>query len=93
MRSPGTKPSTSLRVRSGASGTYGKATVTAFVSSHHNWASLLQDGSDAPLLQHLGYTQLLDNPDSWEGWHWGSMHLGWYWRFGQSDCFDMLARL
>ena len=40
----------------------------------------------------LGYTQLLDNPDSWEGWHWGSMHTwGWYWRFGQCDDFDMLA--
>ena len=32
-----------------------------------------------------------DNPDSWEGWHWGATHAwGYYWKLGISDNFDML---
>ena len=32
-----------------------------------------------------------DNPDSWEGWHWGATHAwGYYWKLGVSDNFDML---
>jgi trimethylamine-N-oxide reductase (cytochrome c) len=39
----------------------------------------------------LGYTTLEDNPDSWEGWHWGAMHTwGYYWRLGITDNFDLL---
>ena len=39
----------------------------------------------------LGYTQLCDNPDSWEGWHWGAVHAwGYYWRLGVSDVYDVL---
>jgi anaerobic selenocysteine-containing dehydrogenase len=74
-------------------GTYGKAAITAYVSSHHNYGLLYYKMGPMPRFYNiLGYTQLLDNPDSWEGWHWGSMHTwGWYWRFGQCDCFDMLA--
>ncbi len=73
--------------------TYGPAAITAFVSSHHNYGLLYYKMGPMPRFYNiLGYTQLLDNPDSWEGWHWGSMHTwGWYWRFGQCDCFDMLA--
>jgi anaerobic selenocysteine-containing dehydrogenase len=76
-------------------GTYGKAAITAFVSSHHNYGLLYYKMGPMPRFYNiLGYTQLLDNPDSWEGWHWGSMHTwGWYWRFGQCDCFDMLAEV
>jgi len=74
-------------------GTYGKAAVTAYVSSHHNYGLLSYKMGPMPRFYNiLGYTQLLDNPDSWEGWHWGSMHTwGWHWRFGQSDCNDMLT--
>ena len=33
----------------------------------------------------------MDNPDSWEGWHWGATHAwGYYWKLGVSDNFDML---
>ena len=72
---------------------YGPAAVTAFVSSHHNYGLLYYKMGPMPrFFNILGYTQLLDNPDSWEGWHWGSMHTwGWYWRFGQCDNFDMLS--
>ena len=39
----------------------------------------------------LGYTTLVENPDSWEGWHWGAIHTwGYYWRLGICDNYDML---
>ena len=33
----------------------------------------------------------MDNPESWEGWHWGATHAwGYYWKLGVTDNFDML---
>jgi trimethylamine-N-oxide reductase (cytochrome c) len=71
---------------------YGPAAITAFPSSHHNWGLLYYKMGPQPRFYNiLGYTQLLDNPDSWEGWHWGAVHAwGWYWRLGHCDNFDML---
>jgi len=42
------------------------------------------------LLQQLGFTFLMDNPDSWEGWLWGAAAAwGYYWKLGRHDNFDM----
>ena len=73
--------------------THGPAAITAFPSSHHNWGLLFYKMGPQPRFYNiLGYTQLLDNPDSWEGWHWGTPHAwGWWWRLGHCDNFDMLA--
>ena len=39
----------------------------------------------------LNYTPVLDNPDSWEGWHWGATHTyGFHWRLGMPPQFDLL---
>ena len=39
----------------------------------------------------LNYTPILDNPDSWEGWHWGATHTyGFHWRLGMPPQFDLL---
>ena len=33
----------------------------------------------------------MDNPDSWEGWHWGATHsYGFMWRLGLPEPYDML---
>ena len=41
--------------------------------------------------QQLGYTMMFDNPDSWEGWHWGATHTwGYWWRLGNLEQFDLL---
>ncbi len=33
----------------------------------------------------------MDNPDSWEGWHWGATHAyGFYWRLGMPEPYDLL---
>jgi molybdopterin guanine dinucleotide-containing S/N-oxide reductase-like protein len=39
----------------------------------------------------LEYTPVLDNPDSWEGWHWGAAHAwGFFWRLGVPEQYDLL---
>ncbi len=39
----------------------------------------------------IGYTQIFDNPDSWEGFHWGAPHVyGYSWRLGCPEPYDML---
>jgi molybdopterin guanine dinucleotide-containing S/N-oxide reductase-like protein len=72
--------------------TYGPAAITAMTSSHHNWGLLhYKMGPFGRFFNMLGYTQLFDNPDSWEGWHWGAIHTwGYFWRLGVIDNYDML---
>ena len=39
----------------------------------------------------LEYTPIMDNPDSWEGWHWGAPHTwGFFWRLGIPEQYDLL---
>lgn len=72
--------------------TYGAAAITAMTSSHHNWGLLhYKMGPFGRFWNMLGYTTLWDNPDSWEGWHWGAIHAwGYYWKLGFSDNYDLL---
>jgi molybdopterin guanine dinucleotide-containing S/N-oxide reductase-like protein len=72
--------------------TYGPAAITAMSSSHHNWGMLFYKMGPYPRFYNLlGYTELLDNPDSWEGWQWGAVHTwGYYWKLGHCDNFDIL---
>ena len=72
--------------------TYGKEAITAITSSHHSWGLC---GYKISLFKRffsmLGYTRVMDNPDSWEGFHWGTPHTyGYYWRLGGPEPFDML---
>ena len=59
--------------------TYGKETVTAITSSHHSWGLV---GYKISLFNRffnmMGYTRIMDNPDSWEGFHWGTPHTYGY---------------
>jgi molybdopterin guanine dinucleotide-containing S/N-oxide reductase-like protein len=71
---------------------YGPAAITACTSSHHNWGLLYyKQGPMARFFRTLGYTELWDNPDSWEGWHWGAVHAyGNYQQLGTARKGDML---
>jgi trimethylamine-N-oxide reductase (cytochrome c) len=56
--------------------TYGKEAVTACTGSHHTWGLLgYKLSAFKRFFNLLGYTQVLDNPDSWEGFHWGAAHV------------------
>jgi len=72
--------------------TYGPAAITAMRSSHHNWGLLsYKMGPFSRFFEMLGYTFMFDNPDSWEGWHWGAIHTwGFYWRLGFTEQYDLL---
>jgi molybdopterin guanine dinucleotide-containing S/N-oxide reductase-like protein len=72
--------------------TYGPAAITASTSSHHNWGMLYyKQGPMARFFRTLGYTELWDNPDSWEGWHWGAVHaFGHFRSLGMAPTFDLL---
>ncbi len=62
--------------------TYGPEAVMSRASSHHNWGNLgYRTSTWARFFNLIGFTDILDNPDSWEGWHWGATHTyGFFWR-------------
>ena len=73
--------------------TYGGHTITGITSSHHNWVIVgYKMGPFHRFMNMVHATPILDNPDSWEGWHWGATHnYGFFWRLGMPEPFDMLG--
>ncbi|NWG02637.1 MAG: molybdopterin-dependent oxidoreductase [Syntrophaceae bacterium] len=71
---------------------YGPAAITAMTSSHHCWGNIgYKRSAFGRFFNFLGFTDVFDNPDSWEGWHWGSIHAyGYYWRLGCPEQYDLL---
>jgi len=72
--------------------TYGPSAISGMTSSHHNWGIVgYKMGPFTRFFNMIGYTPVLDNPDSWEGWHWGATHTyGFYWRLGMPEQYDLL---
>ncbi len=73
--------------------TYGGSAISGITSSHHNWGIVgYKMGPFARFLNMVEGTPVLDNPDSWEGWHWGATHTyGFQWRLGMPEPYDMLG--
>ena len=73
-------------------GAYGPAAITSSHSSHHNWGNIgYRSNTWARFFNTIGFTNVLDNPDSWEGWHWGATHnFGFYWKLGVPEQYDLL---
>ena len=71
---------------------YGGAAITGLTSSHHNWGIVgYKMGPFLRFMDMLEYTPVFDNPDSWEGWHWGATHAwGYFWRLGMPEQYDLL---
>ncbi len=71
---------------------YGPEAITALTSSHHNWGLVgYKLGSFMRFFNTLGFTSVFDNPDSWEGWHWGATHAyGFWWRLGMPESYDLI---
>lgn len=71
---------------------YGPEAITSRASSHHNWGNIgYRTNTWARFFNTIGFTDIFDNPDSWEGWHWGATHVyGFYWRLGLVEPYDML---
>jgi molybdopterin guanine dinucleotide-containing S/N-oxide reductase-like protein len=73
--------------------TYGGSAISGITSSHHNWGIVgYKMGPFARFMNMMEFTPVLDNPDSWEGWHWGASHTyGFFWRLGMPEPYDMLS--
>jgi trimethylamine-N-oxide reductase (cytochrome c) len=71
---------------------YGPEAIMSRCSSHHNWGNIgYRTNTWARFFNTIGFTDILDNPDSWEGWYWGASHaLGFYWRLGLPEQYDLL---
>jgi trimethylamine-N-oxide reductase (cytochrome c) len=71
---------------------YGPEAIMSRCSSHHNWGNVgYRIGVWSRFFSLIGFTDIFDNPDSWEGWHWGATHAwGFYWRLGMSEQYDLL---
>jgi len=72
--------------------TYGPEAVTAMTSSHHSAGIVgYKLGPFMRFFNLIGFTSVFDNPDSWEGFHWGAIHTwGFYWRLGCPEQYDLL---
>ncbi len=72
---------------------YGPEAITAISGSHHNWGLVgYKFGPFSRFFNTLGFTAIFDNPDSWEGFHWGAIHTwGFFWRLGAPEQYDLLA--
>jgi len=71
---------------------HGPSAIAAMTSSHHNWGMVgYKMSAFTRFFNLIGHTPVLDNPDSWEGWHWGATHsYGFYWRLGMPEPYDLL---
>ena len=71
---------------------HGPSAISGMTSSHHNWGIVgYKMGPFGRFFNKVGYTPVFDNPDSWEGWHWGATHTyGFYWRLGMPEQYDLL---
>ncbi len=71
---------------------YGPAAIMSRPSSHHMWGLLgYRFSAWARFFATIGFTNIWDNPDSWEGWVWGATHAyGFYWKLGLTECYDAM---
>ncbi len=72
--------------------TYGPEAIMSTTSSHHEVGNLgYKFKTWGRFFNLLGFTDVFDNPDSWEGWHWGAVHtFGFYWSLGVPEQSDLL---
>ncbi len=70
----------------------GPAAICAEPSSHHMWGNVgYRHSTFFRFMNMMGFTYADHNPDSWEGWHWGGMHMwGFSWRLGNPEQYDLL---
>jgi len=54
----------------------GPAAILSTPGSHHMWGNIgYRHSTYFRFMNLLGFTYGEHNPDSWEGWHWGAMHM------------------
>jgi trimethylamine-N-oxide reductase (cytochrome c) len=68
---------------------YGPGAILNSTGSHHLWGVLGYYLSlRLRFFNHVGWTPVVHNPDSWEGWYWGAMHhWGYSMRLGAPESY------
>jgi molybdopterin guanine dinucleotide-containing S/N-oxide reductase-like protein len=71
---------------------YGNSAILTIASGHGSHGFLNSHGNIQRVLNFWGgYTPMIRNPDSWEGWYWGGEHVwGFDMAMGTPDQVDML---
>jgi len=71
---------------------YGPGAMVAEESSHHLWGNIgYRFSALLRFINTVGMARAEHNPDSWEGFHWGSMHMwGMSNRLGIVEQYDLL---
>jgi molybdopterin guanine dinucleotide-containing S/N-oxide reductase-like protein len=70
----------------------GPAGMLTTTGSHHMWGNVgYRFSAYTRFMDLVGMTYAEHNPDSWEGWHWGAMHMwGFSHRLGIPEQYDLL---
>ena len=70
----------------------GPAAMLSTPSSHHMWGNVgYRHSAYYRFMNLVGFTYGEHNPDSWEGWHWGGVHMwGFNHRLGIPEQYDLL---
>ncbi len=60
--------------------------------SHHTWGNIgYYLSSNIRFMNSIGYTKMVLNPDSWEGWFWGAAHhYGYTMRMGTAEPYGQV---
>jgi molybdopterin guanine dinucleotide-containing S/N-oxide reductase-like protein len=68
---------------------YGPGAILNGSGSHHCWGNIgYWLSSRLRFFNNIGFTPVVHNPDSWEGWYWGAMHhWGQSMRLGGPDMY------
>jgi trimethylamine-N-oxide reductase (cytochrome c) len=54
---------------------YGPGSIASSTASHHTWGNVgYYLSTHRRFMNAIGATQVIPNPDSWEGWFWGAAH-------------------
>ena len=68
---------------------YGPGAIMNGSGSHHTWGHLgYWLSARLRFFNSIGFTPVVHNPDSWEGWYWGAMHhWGYSMRLGGAETY------
>jgi molybdopterin guanine dinucleotide-containing S/N-oxide reductase-like protein len=74
---------------------HGPGAIMSGSGSHHMWGILgYWLSAHRRFFNTIGWTPIVHNPDSWEGWHWGAMHhWGNSMRLGASETYGTVEDL
>jgi trimethylamine-N-oxide reductase (cytochrome c) len=71
---------------------YGHGVIFNSHGSHHTWGNVgYYLSANIRFMNSIGYTKMVLNPDSWEGWFWGaSHHFGYSMRMGTAEPYGQI---